>query len=78
MICKNLTERFEYQICSVCRKPQYCIHWENGNLQMVWLCQNDFCWILGFADKKDKVNLLFAELPDIENHEPIHDIRDLD
>jgi len=49
--------------CYKCKKAAYVIiHEEFG----VPLCQNCFCWALGYADEKDKINLLFAKIPDIE------------
>jgi len=50
-------------ICNKCKKFSFVIQHEDF---MVPLCQNCFCWALGYADEKDKINLLFAKIPDIE------------
>ncbi len=63
-------------VCNKCGKMAYCItHHDFG----VPLCQDCFCWALGYADEKDKVNLVFATIPDIEQREePTNNLRDLD
>ena len=57
---------FQHEECYKCHQINYCIEIP---IQKVfgWLCQDCFCWALGYADKKDKLNLLFAKIPDIEN-----------
>jgi len=59
-----MTELYEKTLCSKCKKLNYCIMHPDF---MVFLCQECFCWALGYADKKDKLNLLFKKIPDIEN-----------
>jgi len=54
---------FQYEKCMKCKKNSYCILDLDLNM---FLCQDCYGWSLGYADKKDKINLLFAKIPDIE------------
>ena len=58
-----MTYETNFDQCNKCHKMNYCIIHEDF---LVPLCQDCFCWALGYADKKDKLNLLFAKIPDIE------------
>jgi len=56
-----MTYDFERQKCRKCGKINFCVLHD-----LDWYCQDCFCWLLGYADKKDKINLLFSKIPDIE------------
>ena len=57
---------YEHQICSKCKKLNYCILSPEYDDTIFWLCQDCFLWSIGYADKKDKINELFSRIPDIE------------
>jgi len=49
----------ELETCSKCKNINYCVLHPDAN---VFLCQKCFCWSLGYADHKDKVNEMYKEL----------------
>ncbi len=64
--CLMTEYNFQYEECGKCHQNNYCIELPIQN-NSGWLCQDCFCWSVGFADEKDKMKLLFKEIPDIEN-----------
>jgi ribosomal protein L37AE/L43A len=55
--------QFEKQICTNCKKPEFCIRKD-----LDWLCQDCFSWSVGFAEQKDMINqiMLDSKIEDLE------------